>query len=243
MENSKIYYVKRSIRVGEINGLAQAILKKKVLLGEATDEHLLELLTELEFRHRSLSAVINEERVLSKTEADIRSLKLAYIQLHQLVESYANIVGYEHKDAAQRIWKVMLHFSDDIVKSTKMMLCSSVVKALVLELEKAEYASDLARLLLVDVQLENLKAMQNAFISNYANYRTWRTLQIDRPNASQLRMELLGFINVNLIGYLNAMAAVKRVDYSAFSDAVRGIVAGQNTIVKRRMGRSYIETN
>ncbi|MFV0553379.1 MAG: hypothetical protein ACK5LR_01620 [Mangrovibacterium sp.] len=233
---TKISCVRRSIRVGEIVGLTQAILNKVTLLDDAASAHLQGLLNRIEAKNSALTVVIKEERIKSQALGDFVNLKNTYQQFYSLIKSYTFVAST--KTAASQILMLLDKYDSSIVHATKIMVRSSFVKSLIIELEQAENFAFLASLMYAEGMFNTLKAAQEAFIANYADYRDLRMQQIDQPNASALRKELVEMINTELVPYLNVMNGTDDDSYLEFSDAVRGIVSGQNTIVKRRLSKA-----
>ncbi|MFV0291021.1 MAG: hypothetical protein ACK5IJ_09060 [Mangrovibacterium sp.] len=72
------------------------------------------------------------------------------------------------------------------------------------------------------------------FVASYAHFRFTRSQQIASSSAHDMKGEMLQLINDDLIGYLYAMLKVRSEDYSAFTDAIEGIVKSQNVMLRTR---------
>ncbi|MFV0553289.1 MAG: hypothetical protein ACK5LR_01165 [Mangrovibacterium sp.] len=223
-------------QIGEVNSVAQAILGEVKLLGEDASEHLLGLLARVELGQQTLNLRIKEDLVRSESRQLFRQMKQAFKDLHVFFDSCSRVKSLQGNTTP--LFAVVNKYRSSIMGSTNMMLCNSDVTSLLSDLSAAEMVGWVEATMYAGTMLDALKSAQSNFLIKYMEYRNLRKAQIDRGNASKERKRLVELVNRELLLYLDAMEQVESVDYDAFTNSVRSIIASRNTIIKRRLSKS-----
>lgn len=231
---TKIACINYATSAGNIAGLTQTILTKIDALGNDASDHLIDLLARMEEMQLNLTAAIKRAPVKAQMLQGVVEMKSCFQRFHQLIDSYAAMTEMDFQPSAQELLHVLQSFYRKILFCTQQLTCSSYVAALISEFEQEDFLSKLSTLPFAEHLFEKLKSSQLSFSQCHAEYHHLRQQQIDSPNATKLRLELLHLINQELVPYLNVMAQVKSVDYSAFSRAINSIIRGHNVVMKRK---------
>lgn len=238
----KISLVKSSIRVGEVNSLAQTILKESAFLAQETDSYLLFLFDELQALQQKLNVAILALRTKSKLHQKMLDMKSSFRTLYNLVQTYGRMKDFAQQAEVAAIDEVMSGYAHSISRSKNQFEVNSYVSSLLQDLSKLSAFETEGSTLLSNC-LVDLKETQQAYLKEFSLYSNQRRIEEESGSASFFKDQILRLINDKLILHLNAMLQVSMTEYVDLAETIDLAINKRNIVLKaRKTRRNQAET-
>ncbi len=204
--------------------------------GITTDLTLATLFTELNTMNEKLADLIRQIQILSQLEQKDELRDEAYRALYFLIMGYLYNPNSGMKAAAQSL-STLIERDRLALLNFSYAIESAAINALLIDLEKAEYADAIATLPGCSSLISALQAAQLDFNTVRVAYESEISQSRQEINASEQKKELLVFINKKLIRYLNGMLVADEGTYSALCITLAEITNNNNQNVKMRLSK------
>jgi hypothetical protein len=220
-------------RTTEVAATSTRIVEAYKNSGLSTDAHLPNMFTTLETRTNALTLAIRRTKAESELEAKDEGRDQPVRGLFFLIKGHTTHPDAEIRTAAMKLEKVIDKYGLKII-SESFATESALVNSLLGDLAAPEMQAALALLPGCVEILASLQTAQTAFDTARVAYETERARESTQANASELKKEVLAFINDKVVAYLRGMEAVDEPVYGEFARTVATIIANNNLVVKKR---------
>lgn len=228
---TRISKISHRVKVNEMNSVALAALNSRSLL-TVNDEFLTELFLNIEETRELLNATVDFQLVKSNMRKLLENMRDRHRSFYRLIYNYALMTDFSGAEPAQAVLALLKKHHKGIVRSSNQMHCHSHITALLTDLESVQ--AQLDSLMYASTELAKLKEAQQLFISQYADYKNERAIQLQNANGTALKDKLLQLFNEDLRGYLNFMAKSAPEDYEELAVAIAAIICDRNIYIRRR---------
>ncbi|MBK3516637.1 DUF6261 family protein [Carboxylicivirga marina] len=228
----KINKINRNIRVTDAADLAGKLhgeLDKSTL----EDVHVSTLRSEMSTISIGLSGAINESKAMSALEDHDERRDMTYRSLLHIIKGFLLHPDATIREAAVHVDMVLDNYGFDLINQNYSSE-SSLLDALIRDLEEPETAAMVAVLPGMVAIVEQLKTEQKQFKAAEADWHEARAEDGKTESASALKHELLKVVNNKLLVYLKAMQQMNPAPYQELINDVVMHIERANALVKRR---------
>lgn len=228
-----IYKVTRNSRVTEVNSVTERIVAafNKSKLKE--DVFLSEIISHLENESAKLTVAIKRNKAESKL-ADKDKIRDNIIRsLNYLIRAYNYHPNETIKTAAGEVDEIIEKYGLGVIHHNYATE-SSFINSLIGDLKDPELENTAKALPEFSILVTELEYAQDDFEATRIMYEERKAVDNSTSNATYIRKVIIRYINNSLVGYLNAMLAVRRESYGKFIDTINEIIDDNNRSVKFR---------
>jgi len=203
-----------------------------------TDPYLVMIFSELQPKSTLMIKAINSNNTESGLEgADIfRDGRVRGLFFGVKSALYNDIPAI--KTAAQKIDKILDNYGLEMTKESYAEE-STMVKSLLSELSGPSLADAIAAIPGCVDAIAQLQEAQDAFTAISDAFEKAKSSDKQQLNATQLKKDVVNYINQKLVRYLNGMQAVNDTEYGEVANHVAQIIADNNSRVKRRSNNGH----
>lgn len=205
--------------------------------GITTDLTLASLFNELNTMNQKLADLIRQNQILSQLEQKDELRDEAYRALYFLIMGYLYNPNSGMKAAAQSLAALIDRDGLALLKYN-YAIESAAINALLIDLDKGEYADAIATLPGCSSLIEALRAAQLEFNTVRVAYESEISQSREELSATDLKKEVLTFINKKLIRYLNGMLVADEETLGALCGTLAEITQKNNQTVKMRLSET-----
>ncbi|MGE4290545.1 MAG: DUF6261 family protein [Salinivirgaceae bacterium] len=223
-------------RATEVAATGTRLIEAFKSSGLSTDAHLPGMFTTLETRINALTLAIRRTKTESELEAKDEGRDQPVRGLDFLIKAYTVHPDAAIRAAALKLEKVFDKYGLKMI-SESFATESALVNSLLGDLAAPEMQAALALLPGGAEMLAALQTAQSEFDTARVAYETERAREGTQANATELKKEVLAFINDKVVLYLRGMEAVSEATYGEFARTVATIIADNNVVIKKRFAK------
>ncbi|MEN8138867.1 MAG: DUF6261 family protein [Bacteroidota bacterium] len=222
----------RSSRVTEVSAVSTRIVAAYNKSNIKEDLQLKEIIAHLEIKSAELTQAIRRKAESNLEEKDeIRDNLLR--SLNHLIGAYIYHPDTAFKNAAAEVDNVFEKYSLQITNENYASE-SSLINSLLEELKRPDLESSVNTLPECSVVISALENAQAGFEAARIIYEKEKAVNGPDKSATIISKTIIRYINNSLVGYLNAMIAIKHETYSMFSNTLIEVISDNNRVVKMR---------
>ncbi len=229
-----IYARSRNLEVNDCVGRLYVAYQKSGLTADSTLAALFEKLNEMNLK---LADLVRQTIILSQLEEKDELRDEAYRALYYLIMGYLYNPNAALKAASQQLSTLIMRDGLGLV-TYNYTIESSAITALLVDLDKGEYADAISTLPGCSSLIEALRAAQLEFTNVRVDYKSELSQAKQESNATEFKKELLDFANKKLFRYLNGMLVADEETYSALCITLADITHANNQLVKIRQSET-----
>ena len=197
------------------------------------DPHLIVIFEELQSKSTQILAAIKYSKAESKLEAAdlLRDNKLRGLFFGVKSALYNSTL--ETRTAAEKLDKILGNYTLDIIDDSYASE-SSLLRSLLNDLAKPEQADAIALVPGCAMAIAQLQAAQDAFTATSDTFEKDKSHDAKQLSATVLKKQIVSYVNLKLVKYLNGMQAVNDAQYGALTNNIAQIIADNNRQVRKR---------
>lgn len=190
------------------------------------------LFAQIDAQTKALTQAINQDEARSFLEDADAKRDEAVRVLSKLLSAYVVFPSQEIKNHGQKIYNIFEKYGVKITTESYVNQ-SSLLNALLMDLQAPELKSSLDALAGVNDAIESISAAEKEFETLTQKYQQDQLKKGE--SATSLRKPLLDSINKQLVPYVSALVMGNASLYEDFAKSVEKIISDVNTGIKSRL--------
>ncbi|TRX70866.1 DUF6261 family protein [Carboxylicivirga sp. M1479] len=227
-------------RVSELNGVTQQLIDKYTKGDYSSDSHLTQLFANLSDTNQQLGIAIMRHTAQSEL-ADLDAITDNEVsQLHGLTKGYTCHPDEAIANAAHMLFQMIDKYGLEVKKKSyreEYPLLGSMLT----ESKTEPYPASIAQLDGCAERFNMLETAVNNFNTKQNAYLSVKDDEQNLASATDIKKQLICFINEELIAYLNVMQKVQADVYSELAQHTANRISESNNAVRLR--RNKVEVN
>ena len=220
-------------RITEVDNVSSQILAAYLGATLSADQNLLGIITTIQPVSDKMSSAIKRIKSESELEEKDELRDNAVRSLFYLITGYTHHPDSAIREPALKIMSILDNYGLTIT-SESYATESSLIKSLLLELEKRDIKTAIELLSGAPESVVSVQNTQNNFVASHLVSEQNKAEEGTYENATSLKKEMIKLINGKLVVYLKAMILVDEETYGSFVRTIAQIIADNNEIVKKR---------
>jgi len=233
----KIPKILTNSRISEINGLLQQMIGEYKKGDYTADAYLSPAFEQLIAQNNQLGIAIMRDSAESEL-AELDEISDNEVTLtHGLIKGYTCHPDQSKADAAAILFKMVDKYGLE-VKNKSYREEYPLLASMISECKTETNAACIAQLDGCAERFNRLEAAVNNFTTRQNTYLLVKDDEKDMTSATEIKKQLIGFINEELATYLNVMQKVKADVYGGLAQFVANRISESNSAVRNRRNKT-----
>ena len=220
-------------RVAEVDNVSDRIIGAYEKTSLSSDNHLAEVMTNLQTQSALLTTAIKRMKAESDLELKDEDRDQAVRALYYLLKAYLNHPNTTIKNAAVQLDDLFEHYGISVTVENYATE-SAHINSMLEDLAAEKYQPLIAVLPACAGLITALETAQSAFEEARIAFETEKAEEGTQSSASEIKKVVGSIINNKLVVYLRAMVQVDGETYGPFGNTVSEIINDNNVVVKKR---------
>ncbi len=223
----------KNSRNGEAYAVADRIIATYQQSNLITNNTLAALMEQMIALKDTFSSAINRMKEASELEDKDLVRDNTFKSLYFLVQGATFHPEDELNVAAQRIFTYLEHYGLDITRENYDSE-TSLLDSLITDISTNELQNAASKITGCAQLLEKLKLAQHDFKETRRKYQSSQSDSEKKSNATELKKQMIDFINTKLLVYLAGMMVVEEQAYAPLVTNINTTISEHNKIVRMR---------
>lgn len=223
-----------NVRATELDTVSDSLIKIYNRHQEISgDNFLRETFQHISKLSDDITQAIRRDKIkISLTGVDNERDKIL-LRISKLLDGFVGMSTKEQVDSAIRLKKTFDKFGMKITRENYIEE-SSLIEGLLIALSTDESRRDISNLQGFDLVINELRVAEDKFKDTMIKYNSMRRIKSETVHASDIKKELLAYINKHLVVYLNSLILTNREEYFQFANEVDDMITRANKTIKLR---------